>query len=159
RPLFGERFEHVGRFVADDVFAFGHRADQAAEHGQPAEGQVGRTIVDPDLRVHLQEGLGRRIVANAKSSVRRARDHTHRVLVSHRASPWQPDQTSDTGAAFITGGRSRTFENVHRRRMVLSTAISRWATKPASSRTLQPAAKTAIRGLLAMALTTHEPSA
>ena len=52
-PFLGERLEDLGRFVAHDVFALGHRADQAPKDRQTTQCQVRTAVVDPDLRVEF----------------------------------------------------------------------------------------------------------
>ena len=52
-PFLGERLEDLGRFVAHDVFALGHRADQAPKDRQTTQRQVRTAVVDPDLRVEF----------------------------------------------------------------------------------------------------------
>src|SRR5262245_59453312 len=82
-PLFGECFKNVGGFVADDVFAFRHGADQAAEDGQAAKSEISAAVVDADLGVHAEERVGGVVIANANFAIGSASDQAERVF-GHR---------------------------------------------------------------------------
>ncbi len=68
-PFLGEGLEDLGRFVADDILAFGYGPDQAAEDGQAAEGEVGAAVIDTDLGVTLEEGFGRIVIADTNLAI------------------------------------------------------------------------------------------
>jgi hypothetical protein len=125
RPLFRQGLEDIGRFIANDVFALGHWPDQAAKNWQAAESEIRRAVIDANLAVHLQERLGRRIIANAERSIGGARDYPDRIFLSHSfLVAWRPLK----GAARLRGECDRpglaSFEDVRFDRRMHSSAAS-----------------------------------
>ena len=84
RPFFCQRFEDLGRFIPNDILILGDRADQTAKDGQAAQAEIGTTVVDTHLRVHLHNRIGRAIIFYSKLAVDAACNKAKRVFVSHR---------------------------------------------------------------------------
>ena len=48
-PFLGQRFEHFGRFIADNILPFRHRSDQASKDRLSAQTEISAAIVDADV--------------------------------------------------------------------------------------------------------------